>query len=140
VKRRAYVLEDEPVIRAILAFIFDQRGYEVFTYPDPTLCPLNGIGHCPCPIGAVCADVIVSDIQMPRVNGIDFIQRLIGTGCKSTHIAMMSGSWTDHDLVRAEELGCKILRKPFDVPNLFKWLEEVESEIPQERRLFDLVA
>jgi DNA-binding response OmpR family regulator len=140
VKPRAYIFEDEPVIREILANILDRRGYEVIRYPDPSVCPLNSIGQCPCPIGAVCADVIVSDIQMPRVNGIDFIQHLIEKGCKSTHIALMSGSWTESDLARAVELGCKIFRKPFAFSNLLKWLEEVESKIPSERRLFDLVA
>jgi DNA-binding response OmpR family regulator len=140
VKPRAYIFEDEPVIREILGNILDRRGYEVITYPDPSACPLNSMGRCPCPIGTICADVIVSDIQMPRVNGIDFIQQLIEKGCKSPHIALMSGSWTERDLVRAAELGCKILRKPFDITNFFKWLEEAESKIPNERRLFDLVA
>lgn len=139
-RRRALIFDDQAPMRQILWTVFDRRGYEVFTYPDPSVCPLSSISECPCPEGTICADVIVSDIQMLRVNGIDFVQQLLEKRCKLPHIAVISGSWTDEDRTRAEKLGCKIFEKPFGIPKLIHWLNEIEHAVPAGRSLLNLVA
>jgi CheY-like chemotaxis protein len=140
-KRRALVFDDQPAIRYLLRAFLEGRGYEVLAYEDPSDCPLNGIVSCPCPGGFLCADVIVTDVQMLRVNGMDFINRLIlQKNCKLTRIAVLSGSWTEQDLKRAEQMGCKVFEKPFGLVELVEWLREVERDILPDRCLLDLVA
>ncbi len=134
---RVVVLEDEPTVREFLWAILGERGYEVLAYPDAGLCPLNGAAECPCPGGVQCADAILTDIRMPVTNGIDFIEHLIEIGCKRPHFAIMSGSWTDSEAERAARLGCRMLRKPFQVNDVIEWLESVEQSVPAERRLLD---
>jgi CheY-like chemotaxis protein len=134
---RAVIFDDEPQLRLLLWTVFDQRGYEVFTYPDPGLCPLKGAGACPCPPATICADVIMSDVQMPGTSGIDFIQQLLDMKCRRPHLALMSGGWTDAGLERAAQLGCKIFKKPFQLAEITEWLDQVEKTLSPERRLFD---
>jgi hypothetical protein len=49
----------------------------------------------------------------------------------------MSGHFTEKDLARASELGCKLFTKPLDMDEIKNWIEEVERAIPLERVLFD---
>jgi DNA-binding response OmpR family regulator len=134
---RVLIFEDEPLLRNLLWTVSTRRGYEVFGYPAPGLCPLNTVGHCPCPSGTMCADVIISDIQMPGVNGLDFLQRLIDKQCRRPQLALMSGSWTEEQMERAQHLGCKIIEKPFQLAEVIEWFDQLEKSIPPARRLFD---
>ena len=137
VRRRALILDDNPTLRKVLCKLFDGRGYEVFTFPDPVLCPLHVARACPCPQFAVCADIIVSDLNMVEGNGIDFLEQLVQKGCKQMHLALMSGNFTETDIIRASRLRCKLFTKPLVMAQLTAWVEEVERLIPSERTLFD---
>jgi hypothetical protein len=70
-------------------------------------------------------------------NGIDFLEQLVQKGCKQMHLALMSGNFTETDLVRASRLHCKLFAKPLAMAQLTAWVEEVERLIPSERTLFD---
>jgi CheY-like chemotaxis protein len=137
VRLRALILEDEALLRLLLETILHQRGYEVLTYPEPGMCPLTTVGQCACPPGTICADVILSDVQMPGTTGLDFIQQLLEKKCRRPHLALMSGAWTDADMQRAVQLGCKVFKKPFHPAELIQWLQQVETALPPERRLLD---
>ena len=137
-KLRAVVFDDDPTIREMLREICEIRGYEVYAFPDPKVCPLHIISRCPCPRGTKCADVIISDVQMPHVNGLDFIENLLQKGCKQPHIALISGDWSEADLARAGRLGCSIFAKPFQLSLMVHWLERVETMISKTRTLCNL--
>jgi len=100
------IFDDEGLFRRVLWIFFDERGYEVFTFPYPDLCPLHLALECPCPLGTSCSDIIISDVNMLGNNGIDFIEKLIKKGCKQRHFALMSGDFTNGDRDRAARLGC----------------------------------
>lgn len=136
-RHRAIILDDNSSIRKTLRAFFDGRGYEVFTFPDPELCPLNVVHECPCPPATSCADIIVSDLKMANVNGIDFLEQLIQKGCRQCHFALMSGYFSESVYARAERLNCRLFRKPLDLGQLTAWVEEVERSIPKERQLFE---
>ena len=136
-RRRAVIFDDNDLIRFTLWHLFDQRGYEVFTFPEPGLCPLHVVQECPCPGDTSCADLIISDVNMLGDNGIDFIEKLIGKGCKQRHFALISATFSAADLSRADSLGCKLFSKPLKVTEVVAWLEEVERTIAAERVLYD---
>ena len=134
---RALVFDDDPMIRQLLWGIFDRRGYEVFTFPDPGLCPLHRKGQCVCDSDKSCTDVILSDLQMPCVKGLDFIEELRGKGCHCRNIALMSGAWSELDIIRARDLGCRLFAKPFHLSEILDWLTQVESTLVPDRKLQD---
>jgi len=136
-RRRALIFEDEPVLRQMLWTVFDGRGYETFSYPDPGLCPLHAEDRCPCPDGMICADVVVTDIHMDSVNGMEFLDHLFRMKCRKPEIAVMSGTFTDEEKARAAAIGCRLFEKPFHFEAFTRWLDQVESKIPADRKLFD---
>jgi CheY-like chemotaxis protein len=136
-KLRALIFDHQSEMCEMLRSIFAQRGYEVFTYPEPGLCPLKARSQCRCPADTVCADVILSDVQMPGGTGIDFVQALLEKGCHRPHIALMCGSWSQSDIERAARLGCKLFKKPFRLAEVSEWLDQMERSISPQRHLFD---
>jgi DNA-binding response OmpR family regulator len=136
-RRRAVIFEDDALIRFALWKFFDDRGYEVFTFPEPGVCPLHVVRECPCPADTSCSDLIISDVNMHGSNGIDFLETLIKKGCKQRQIALMSGNFSEADLSRATRLGCTILSKPLAMAALTTWVEEIERSILPERKLFN---
>jgi len=137
VRRRAVIFDDDPLIRFSLWSFFDNRGYEVFTFPEPDLCPLHVVQQCPCPADTSCADLIISDVNMYAANGIDFIEQLIQKGCRQRHFALISGNFTDAELARGSNLGCRLFGKPLNMEQISAWIEEIEKSIQTERILFD---
>jgi CheY-like chemotaxis protein len=138
-RHRAVILDDNASIRNLLWTFFDSRGYEVFAFPDPQLCPLHTLHECPCPAESSCADIFVSDVKMENGNGIEFLETLIQKGCRQRHFALMSGNFSEADQARAKRLNCKLFPKPLDIAQLTAWLEEVERSIPAGRILHNWV-
>ena len=136
-RHRAVIFEDDALVRFTLWKFFDDRGYEVITFPEPGLCPLHVVQQCPCPAETTCTDLIISDVNMSRTSGIDFLEGLIQKGCRQRHIAIMSGNFSEADLTRASRLGCTTFTKPLARETLPAWVEQAEREIPPERKLFD---
>jgi len=134
---RTVIFDDNPGIRMGLWGVCDRRGHEVFTFPDPGICPLHVMRRCPCPAGTVCADIIISDIDMPQVNGLDFIEELHTKNCVAPHFLLISGEWSDADHARAVRLGCRLFTKPIHMEELNAWLEKIEPMVSPARKLLD---
>ena len=134
---RALIFDDMKEIRKILRKLFDKRGYEVFTFPNPALCPLSELEVCPCSSEEACADVILSDLNMPIKKGTNFLEEQIKKGCRSKHYALMSGDFTDGDVSKAKSLGIKLFKKPFKLKEVINWLDQIENDIDPKRKLSD---
>jgi len=134
---RAFIFDDDKGIRQILWSLFDNRGYEVFTFPYPAACPLSEEEVCPCPRDQACSDVIMSDVDMPGKSGLDFLEEQINKGCRCKHIAVMSGAFTDEHISKVELLGIKMFKKPFKLTDVINWLDQVEKDVDPNRKLSD---
>ncbi len=62
-------------------------------------------------------DVVLSDVRMPRINGIDVITRLKEASWAAPAI-IMTASGDPPFLARLTELGVRLLQKPFDLDDL----------------------
>ena len=134
-KKRAILLEDNEMVKKILSGILNKYGYEVFHFETPAICPLQLYPDCRCGENARCADIIISDLEMPLVDGLTFIKNQKIKECKAPYVAMMSGAWGEQDLLRAKEYGCKIFSKPLNLSDFYNWLDEIENEINLDRQL-----
>lgn len=138
IKLRALVFEDDSMFRDTLRHLLHSRGYEVLTYPEPGFCPLRNTDVCACPPDQYCADIILSDIDMPNMNGIEFVAGQIKKGCRVKNIGLMSGGWSDANLKKAKKLGCRTFFKPFDLEELIRWLKQCENNINPNRVLYNI--
>ena len=134
--RRAILLDDEPLIRALLENILKSCGYSVKSYSAPTEEAIfNNPDICPAISGRgelfnespSCAELIISDVKMPVINGIEYIKKIRQAGCRVKHIAMMSGAWNQQKILEAEALGCKIFHKPFTVAEMREWVLSLDD-------------
>jgi CheY-like chemotaxis protein len=137
VKIRALIFDDSYILRDLLRHVFEKRGYEVFTFEDPAPCALHQIGRCLCNSDQLCTDIIISDINMYTVSGLELVDELIKNGCKVKNIALMSGSWLDFHRFYARKLGCKMFNKPFAIGEIVNWLQECEKRTDPNRKLSD---
>ena len=136
---RILIFEDNDILRATLKYILNERGYEVFTFSEPGFCRVyDSINH-KCPVDHACADIIISDVNLPTKTGLELIKQQQLKGCKVKYRALMSGDWTDSSLKEARELGCHIFHKPFNMKTLFQWLNECSEKINSKRKLYDLL-
>jgi DNA-binding response OmpR family regulator len=136
-KLRVLIFEDNDSLRSSLKHIFDELGYEVFTFPDPAMCPVFDSVHHNCPLDHACADIIISDVNMPTKTGLELIKDRQERGCKIKFRALMSGEWSDSDLQYAQELGCRVFHKPFNFGEMLQWLDYCGKRIEPDRVLSD---
>jgi CheY-like chemotaxis protein len=134
-KLRIILLEDNDNVRSVLTMMLTHRGYEVFSFPKPTVCPLQLQPACRCNHNQSCTDVILTDLDMPEMDGLRFIGNLKKKNCKCRHIAVMSGSLTADAMFLAVKLGCSAFEKPFDKEVLFQWLDGIEKQLHPSREL-----
>jgi len=64
------------------------------------------------------------------MTGLDFLERQFARGCKLPikKIRIVTGSWTNEQQHKAEQLGCEVFEKPF-LPGRGKWLQKLETGV-----------
>ena len=115
------VVDDEPAVRRFACRVLKRAGYGVFE-------AIDGVDALELIQGqTVVLEIVVSDIVMPRMNGVELMQTL-SVSRPSLPVILMSGYATS----ALSELGivapCSILTKPFSAERL---LAEVNRCIPR---------
>ena len=107
VKRRALVVEDDPVMAALVKALLAVEGLESVAVGDGAraLACVSGMG-----IG-----LVVLDLLVPVMHGLDFLQNLRRIpGCAHLPVLVLSGMRTPEDIARGLDLGGDdYLAKPF---------------------------
>lgn len=83
----------------------------------------------------MCADILITDISMPDVSGLDFVEGQLRKGCRIPNIAIMSGAWSDVSMKRAKDLGCASFEKPVALSALADWLDKCEERMDKNKEL-----
>lgn len=104
------VVDDEPGIRETVAALLEDEGYLVSRARDG-LEALSVVESRP-------FDLVLSDVKMPRLDGIALVRRL-RRGGYDLPIVLMSAVYADVDLA-----GLTFVPKPFDFSFLLSRVEE----------------
>jgi two-component system cell cycle response regulator DivK len=118
-KKKILIVEDEADVREVLSRTLRSAGYEVME-----------ASHA---LGAICAmvrsgaDLILTDIRMPVVDGLDLVRELKSHD-DTRHIPIMavSGMVTPESRTAALEAGCVgFIAKPIDTAVFLKQIAQV---------------
>jgi len=131
-KLRAIVLEDDRLSQELLSSVLESRGYEVLSYDNPSICPLQRSPECRCTSEERCTDILMSDLNMPLVSGLEYIQNQRIKGCKCKTVALVSGEITYSVEQKAKRLACQLFPKPVNIKEVFGWLDNVEKDLDRD--------
>jgi DNA-binding response OmpR family regulator len=114
---RVLVAEDDLELRGLVVWLLHQDGHRITGVDGglPMLQALNDESQAEFPRAAF--DLIISDVRMPGLSGMEVIKRLRGSGCATPVIAMTA---FPSQALRAEAavLDVVVLPKPFQLETL----------------------
>lgn len=103
---RILVVDDEPVVRRFACRVLEDAGYRIAAAADGAEA-LQVVGR-----RSAKFDAVVSDIVMPRLNGVELLQAL-SVSHPELPIILMSGYATERLAERGIAAPCSVLNKPF---------------------------
>ena len=117
--KKILTVDDSATVRRLIQLALKSKGFESIQAEDG-LAALEVLNH-------ERADAIILDINMPRMNGLEFLQKIKSEEAYADiPVVMLTTEWQDEDKERAFALGVsKYLIKPFTPPQLATALEEV---------------
>jgi two-component system cell cycle sensor histidine kinase/response regulator CckA len=106
IREQVLVVDDERAIRRFAARVLDEAGYTVHEASDgaEALAFIAALGAG--------VDVVVSDIVMPRLNGVELVQALATTH-PDLPVILMTGYGAGALAERGIVAPCAVLAKPF---------------------------
>lgn len=122
-KKKVLLVDDEPHVTSVIKHFLIKSGYDV----DIANNGLVGLEK----VAKKMPDVIVSDIQMPRMTGLEFCERLRSDYPESDSLVIIMTSRTEREFrERAGELeNVEFLEKPLSPRKLVVRLDEYFEEM-----------
>jgi two-component system chemotaxis response regulator CheY len=119
------IVDDSPVMRSFIRRVITMSGFEVREYLEAA----NG-EEALAQLGTHRVDVILADINMPKMNGEELLKRLGGDGVLSAVPALVISTDATRDrILRMIALGAQgYISKPFSPETLREELERVLGE------------
>ncbi len=107
---RICVLDDKEIIRDSLSATLAREDHEVETFEDPVVAIAE--------IRRNRFDLVLSDLKMPRMDGLTLIREIRGAGC-DTPVIVMTAFATISTAVEAIKIGAfDYVQKPFDAERI----------------------
>jgi CheY-like chemotaxis protein len=104
------VVDDEPVLRELVAFILIDKGFQVLEAESGDAA-----------FQLICKndfDVVVSDVRMPNGSGVELLTRISNMTKRKPMVFLVSG-YSEISLEEARRLGARdLLNKPVDYDKL----------------------
>ena len=121
--QKLLLVDDSPFFRNMLSPLLTMSGYEVTTKDSP----VKALQLCE---AGEKFDVIVSDIEMPEMNGFEFAKRVRAdkSNWKSTPMVALTSHATPQDMDRGREVGFSKYVAKFDRETLLDTLSQTLNE------------
>ena len=121
---KVLVIDDDPVILELLRVNFEIEGFEVVAAADGVEGLAKASGAKP--------DVILSDIMMPRMDGLEVVARLkAGAGTRHIPIILLSAKAQNAEVQQGLDAGADdYVTKPFDPLELIDRVNAVLAKAP----------
>lgn len=113
------VVDDEEIVRLSCMRTLGPKGYEVDAVPD-------GFKALEL-LKEEAFDIIITDLKMPNLDGIEFIDMLRHTS-PGARILLVTGYATEDMRHQAEAMGARYLPKPFNPRELYEAVTALEEE------------
>lgn len=108
-KYKILVIEDEGNIRNFVKTMLETNGYQVLVAQNGGVGKIMCLSHCP--------DLVILDLGLPDIDGIDFIREIRETS--NLPIIVLSARTNESDKVEALDLGANdYVTKPFGTEEL----------------------
>ncbi|MHB8880864.1 MAG: PilZ domain-containing protein [Thermodesulfovibrionales bacterium] len=131
-KPRVNIFDDDATNLTMLKTFLATLDFEVLAFESPVICPIyKDHADNKCSRSIPCADIVLTDNQMPRMSGLEMLVRQAQGGCPidSRNKALMSGDHNVDSDKRLEGLGCAFFKKPFKLHDISIWLEACKERI-----------
>jgi DNA-binding response OmpR family regulator len=111
---RIVVLEDEASTRRLIVAVLKKAGHEVIDFDNGAEGLLNVLAELP--------DVVVSDVEMPKINGFEVLSDIRNAPeTATTPVILLTSLSSQADIVRGMSQGANdYLTKPFDPVKLME--------------------
>jgi len=118
--RRVMVIDDSYIVRDYVKTALEEKGYFVIEAFD-------GV-HALTKLEYRNIDLFLVDIQMPKMNGIDFIKTIRKMGI-NTPVVVITAGMTPEERIEVKSLGVRATStKPFKIENLVRCVETLLNE------------
>lgn len=121
------VVDDEVSVRRFIDRVLTSRGRTVFHAKDGTDA-LNLLKK------ETSIDVVISDINMPGIDGLEFVRRAKANSGRSPEFIMLTGRGSREYILSALRLGVSdFLEKPVELIEVIEAVEKATSKIQEKR-------
>ncbi len=111
-KKKILLIDDEVDLLETIQYQFESKGFEVITAQDG----LEGLER----LKTDSPDLIILDMNMPRMNGVEFYQNICGESGKPSHpVLVLTARANMEQLFRELDID-GFMSKPFDIDQLVK--------------------
>ncbi|MFW5751687.1 MAG: response regulator [Planctomycetota bacterium] len=128
-RHRVFIFDDDEIVRMLLVDICESAGWETYAYESPAASPMYQAGEVRWDNRDDCVDVVIADVRMPDVNGVDFLWSTQVKQLDIDHCAVVSGYWTASMEEQARAIGFTIFHKPFQVQDIRRWLDGCRVDV-----------
>ncbi|HXI84982.1 MAG TPA: response regulator [Verrucomicrobiae bacterium] len=123
-KLRVLVVDDQPAVREVVADTIQYAGHEIVGTAKDGMDAVTQAKE-------LRPDVVVMDISMPRMNGVEAMKAILAAG-DAKRVLLMSGEYRSLGVTRDEMMrhgAAAFMEKPFNVTELFDMLDRWTAEI-----------
>jgi DNA-binding NtrC family response regulator len=124
---RILVVEDEPDLRLLLAEALREAGHETMLAADGA----EGLSL----VTAQSFDVVISDVNLPKVDGRTLLRQTLATTPSSRVILITAYGEIAHAVAALKEGAYDYLAKPFEIEHLLARLGRIAEQRTTEREL-----
>jgi DNA-binding response OmpR family regulator len=123
-KTNILILEDHDSVRLLLGTTFRAENYSVVTKKD-------GIEGMAWLAAGNIPNMIILDINMPRLNGLDFMRQINRSGLyKDIPVMMLTANDDEDDIIEAFKLGIQnYVQKPFNPVSLKDKVRKILKQV-----------